>query len=519
MSKQENQRSAPAALVILDGFGYRAEREGNAIAAASMPTWQSWLQHYPHVLLDASGPAVGLPEGFDGNSEVGHRTIGAGRVVPTILNKFHRAIADGLLTNHPVLAESFSKLSPSNALHIAGLLSDAGVHSHTDHLYALIECARAHDVRKIFVHAFLDGRDTPPTSAGTFLQQFEERYGNSSDVSLASIHGRYFAMDRDENWDRTEKSFLVLKGERSSEATNWQTILEASYAQGTTDEFVKPTLLDPTGIIKPGDGLLFFNFRADRSRQIVRLFLDPENDLVFVIGTSSYAPEFERLGAKALFEHTIIENTLPDVLSAAWSQNQKALFTIAETEKYAHVTYFLHGEKEATLPNERRILVPSQKTRTYINHPEMSAAAITVHIIESLNTDPASFYIINYANADMVGHSGDTEATRRACEVLDSQLKELAEAFVNNHNGSLFVTADHGNAEEMELTNGGPKTSHTSNPVPFVHVSNALRGDFEASFEDPAHGLASVAPSILKALGLEAPAEMVEPLLSLLEIR
>ncbi len=526
VGNQENHGNTPTALIILDGFGYRTEREGNAIATATMPTWHAWLQRYPHILLNASGSAVGLPDGFDGNSEVGHRTIGAGRVVPTILQQFHDAIATDSITRHPVMVESFSKLSPTASLHIAGLLSDAGVHSHTDHLYALIESARAHDVARIYVHAFLDGRDTPPQSAGTFLQEFDQRYGSASDVSLASVHGRYFAMDRDNNWDRTEAAYKVLTQPSADGETEWQHVLDSAYAAGDTDEFIKPQRLDSDGFIKPGDGLLFFNFRADRSRQIVSPFLDPAfsnfaatldpKDLAFVICTRSYAPEFEAWGARALFDHEVIENTLPDVVSRELSDNKHALFTIAETEKYAHVTYFLHGEKEAALPNETRILVPSRKARDYTDHPEMSAAEITRQVLGSLETAPASLYIINYANADMVGHSGNNEATQRACAVIDEQLKLLEEALVNRRSGRLFVTADHGNAEEMRLQDGGPKTSHTANPVPFICVCHELRGDYPESFEAPTHGLAAVAPTIVAALGLESPTEMAEPVRALL---
>lgn len=505
------ENAAPTMLLIFDGFGYRKDRVGNAIAHASMPTWQMVQRRYPHRLLAASGRAVGLPDGFMGNSEVGHMTMGAGRPIRTALCKFHDSIDDQTFFKNPFLIEKFLQLKKNGrSLHLLGLLSDAGVHSHERHIHELLRLAKRVGVKKTFVHAFLDGRDTPPSSAQMYLDRLQsvcdqEKYG-----AIASLHGRFYAMDRDMNWDRTQKSYEVLCG--VGEGGD----LDAFYRRDVTDEFVEPALLLPKGIVQKGDGLFFTNFRPDRMRQLTRCFLDPSFDtfdtcgltsiggtLSFVASTTRYDELFKDFANDVMFESETISHTLLDEIAP---QN---VFIIAETEKYAHVTYFFRGKADVELANETRVLVPSVKARTYVNHPDMSAREITKRVVSSLQTNPAYFYLVNYANCDMVGHSGDFDATVKACECLDQQLKILYEEVVEKLGGTIFLTGDHGNAEEMiDPETGQPKTAHTDNPVPFVIINKALAGNYKLFDQEDAEvkeGLASVAPTILRHLGLAVP--------------
>ena len=510
----------PIALVILDGFGYKKESHGNAIAHAHMPFWRYLCSHYPVTLLYASGAAVGLPDGFMGNSEVGHLTLGAGRVIPSILKKFHDAIDDNSIASHPVLLKNFAALKKSGgSLHLMGLLSDAGVHAHTKHLMALCALAQKQGITKIYIHAFLDGRDTPPQSAVIYLealQAFIDKH--CPQAVIASLHGRFYAMDRDKNWDRTQKSYAVLCDQtKQISRLSWQEALQDAYASGATDEFVVPILLDPDGIIKPGDGVVFYNFRPDRAMQLTEAFIYPHfshfknnmyvgNAISFFTTTTRYKEEFRAYTNDILFERELAQETLFDVIEA--QKKDASIFIIAETEKYAHVTYFFRGMRDVQVSLEQRVLIPSIKAKTYIEHPEMCASQITDAVLASLNDRPATFYLINYANADMVGHSGDFEATKKACEILDVQLKMLYKTIVERMGGTMIVTADHGNAEQKYDENNNPLTSHTTNPVPFVIVDKGRKQEKSCDFDHAKFGLCHVAPTILKIMGLTVPSLM-----------
>lgn len=523
---EENSEIVPTMLVILDGFGYRKETFGNAVAQAYMPTWDYFLSTYQHTLLHATGEYVGLPQGFIGNSEVGHLTLGAGRVVDSILKQFHDAIDNESFFKHEVLIRYLKILKESGkALHVMGLLSDGGVHSHERHLYALLRLACSVGISRIFIHPFLDGRDVPPQSAQTYLEKLQSVCQELGCGKIASIHGRFYAMDRDNNWDRIKKSYDVLMGNGVNFEGGWQKYLEKSYQDGITDEFIVPTLLENDGSIKSGDGIIFFNFRPDRARQLTRCFIDPNFDkfehtglsttqqkLSFFISTTRYKKEFEQLNNQILFEKPVIEHTLLDQIADHIQGTKHNVIIIAETEKYAHVTYFFRGMRDIQLPHEKRQLVPSIKAKNYVGHPEMSAPEITNNILESLATEPAYFFVVNYANADMVGHSGDLDATIKACECLDKQLKKLYEAIVVKCSGTMFIVADHGNAEDLkEVESGRPITAHTQNPVPFVLIDKNYEN---MNIILPVNrGLSYVAPTILKHLKLSVPNEMEESLI------
>jgi 2,3-bisphosphoglycerate-independent phosphoglycerate mutase len=508
----------PIILVILDGLGYTKKINGNAVAQASMPHWQSWWEQFPTTILHASGKAVGLPPGYIGNSEVGHRTIGSGRIIKTILVKFNKAIDVGSIFKNKLLIDNFKLLKEKNAsLHLIGLLSDAGVHSHEKHLHALLKLAQIVGLKKVFIHPFLDGRDTPPKSAAIYLKRLDGVCKQLDCGIISSVHGRYYAMDRDNNWDRTAQCYNVLTSPGSNKTLNWSQVLNDSYDKNITDEFITPTHLQPSGNIQKGDGILFFNLRSDRVRQLAASFLDPSfnhfpiqdltvknNTLTFFISTTAYHKRFTALGNQTLFEKEVVENTLLDVLS----EQNKSIFTIAETEKYAHVTYFFRGEKEEKLANETRILIPSRKARDYVDHPEMSAEQITDTVLQSLETNPAFFYLINYANPDMVGHSGNLEATIKACQILDKQLQQLHNIVVEKMDGTMIVTSDHGNAEQMiDPQTQKPITSHTNNPVPFMILNKQFAGG-KILVPPFTHGLSRIAPTILTLLEISVPPEM-----------
>lgn len=495
-----------------------------------MPFWNSLLNRFQPTLLNAAGQAVGLPAGYDGNSEVGHRTIGSGNITPTILSIFHHAIETNELQHHKILISLLSKLKTTNGrLHLIGLLSDAGVHSHDKHLHALIQMASSFGIHTV-THAILDGRDTPPTSAAIYLKRLDE-----FPTLIGSLHGRFFAMDRDNNWHRTEQSYRVLTGQTSASNCSWSAALKAAYSSGETDEFVTPILLTPTAILKQNDALLFFNFRSDRARQLASPFTSStfssfpttHHKLTFFASATQYSPDFSN---PILFEQPLPTTSLLDEIA---NQTHKPVFTIAETEKYAHVTYFFRESRvhpgpvitsfvsanHATSARQEESsadelisahLIPSIKTKTYATCPEMSAAKITEAIIQSLATDPAQFYLVNYANPDMVGHSGDFKATIQACEFVDIQLKRLYDAFAP-HNATLFITGDHGNAEQLFI-NGHPKTSHTTNPVPFLATINPIKQPIPLEQLTPTHGLANIAPTILKTMQLKIPAGMATPI-------
>lgn len=499
-------RIKPVALVILDGFGYRKETDYNAVAQARKPTLDALFQTYPHTLLEASGPAVGLLPGYSGNSEVGHLIMGAGRVVLQPITRIQNAITDGSFYTNPILINTLHTLQKTKKLHLMGLLSDGGVHSHIEHLFAFMHVARDAGIEHIVVHPFLDGRDVAPQSAMFYLeklQQYIDKYGGI----IGSIHGRFYAMDRDNNWERTQQSYRILTEPELIRFNDWHTALNYYYAHEISDEFIPPTQLTHQGIINDKDGIIFFNFRPDRARQLTESFIDPKFDkfdhthlnLAFFISPTDYGTS---LHTTVLFDQKPLANTFKEVLSHAG----KTIYSIAETEKYAHVTYFFNGGKEDVLPHEDRTLIQSIRAKSYIEHPEMSAQKITDAVLKSLKENTHDFYLINYANADMVGHSGDFQATIKAVECLDTQIKQLFDVLVTQMHGTLYITADHGNAEEKwDYQARQVRTAHTTNMVPFIMVKQGLE---HIHMQLPLHTLADIAPFILSNIGLHVPPEM-----------
>ena len=507
MTEQLGDTMRPTALVILDGFGYRINTDYNAIAQAKTHTIANWFSQYPSALLQASGTSVGLLPAMIGNSEVGHLTLGSGRTIKQPVTLISQALEDGSYAQDPQLQKLFADLQAAGTtLHFMGLLSDAGVHSLDTHLFKLLELAQQQGIQKIKVHAFLDGRDVPPQSASIYLTRLQTVLTALGHGSIATVHGRFYAMDRDSNWDRTQKSYNTLTQPQAYHSS-WRTVLQYWYAHTITDEFIPPTALEPDHTIKPGDAIIFFNFRADRARQLTRAFLDPHLSyfnthhipLAWFVTATVYHPDFN---THILCKKELVSDTFGDILEQAG----KTLFTIAETEKYAHITYFFNGGREVARLGETRILIPSLgSTVNYTDNPEMSAPAITQTVLNSLNTQPQDIYIINYANADMVGHSGNFTATCRAIECLNTQLALLKTTLVDKLQGTLYITADHGKAEDMFDTQAQqPRTAHTNNPVPFIMLSP----DIHQHYPLPLYQLADVAPFILTQLGLPVPKTM-----------
>ncbi len=503
----------PVALIILDGFGYSPNTKFNAIAQADMPHFNQWWQHYPHALLKAAGTAVGLPDNWIGNSEVGHLTIGAGRIIKQPMTVWMERIINGSFAHNKTLLTGFEKLKKvGGTLHIIGLLSDAGVHAHEAQIYASIAAAVDAGVKQIVVHPILDGRDVAPRSAYTYLEQLTRfvkhcNYnGNKPRVIIGSIQGRFYAMDRDNNWDRVEKSYRILTELQKDPYEPWEKLLEHNYMHNITDEFIPPTQLDAAGEIHNGDGILFCNVRPDRARELTMAFVQKDFtafvrkplNLTFFMTPVAYDTH---LSTMILFPREPVHNTLKDILA----QHNKTIFSIAETEKYAHVTYFFRGENEEPVATETREMIPSIVAKNYIDYPKMSAELITDSVINSLKNDAKDFYLINYANADMVGHSGDFDATVKAIECLDTQLQRLYEVVVQKMGGTLYITADHGKAEQMWDDNlQQPCTAHTNNPVPFLMINNASNN----SDQLPLNELSDIAPFILQNMGLQVPVEM-----------
>ncbi len=498
----------PTVLVILDGFGYSEQTTFNAIAHARTPHIDRWLAHYPNTTLQAAGFAVGLPKGSIGNSEVGHLTIGSGRVMLQPVTIIDQAIADKTFFKNQILVEKLKQLEKHGArLHLMGLLSDARVHSHENHLYALLQSAKQHNIANIFVHPFLDGRDVPPQSAHIYLQHVQQILDQIGIGTIGSIHGRFYAMDRDKNWERIEQSYRVLTTEQEINYSSAEQALQHYYQKNITDEFIPPTQLKQNSIIQDGDGIIFFNFRPDRARQLTASFADPAFKafktqplaLSFFMTPVAYNDE---LPTDILFEKPKITHTLKEVLSDAG----KTILAIAETEKYAHVTYFFSGGHEDAFKNETQVLIPSIPAATYVEKPTMSALQITQAVLQTLKTDPFDFYLINYANADMVGHSGNLDATIKAIECLDEQLGLLYDQIVAKMNGTLYITADHGNAEDMFNKDvQQPRTAHTTNPVPFIMIRQNVK---DSNMQLPLEQLADIAPFILSQMKLEIPKQM-----------
>jgi 2,3-bisphosphoglycerate-independent phosphoglycerate mutase len=496
-------------LCVLDGWGCRAETADNAIALAGTPYLSQWFGRFAHSKLDASGPAVGLPAGQMGNSEVGHMAIGAGRVVLQDLPRIDAAIADGSLAQNPVLGALIAKLKRiGGACHLMGLVSPGGVHSHQDQLAALAILMAKAGV-PVWIHAFLDGRDTPPKSAGAYLRQFLEDVSVEKSIRLGTICGRYYAMDRDKRWDRVAKAYAAIVEADAPRAEDPIAALEASYAKGKTDEFVEPVVIGSYPGMKTDDGVLMGNFRADRVRQILRSLLIPDFAdfprprvvrLAAAAGIAEYAADLTPY-CPALFPPHEPRNTLGEVIADLGLTQLR----IAETEKYAHVTFFLNGGREEPFPGEARILVPSPKVATYDLKPEMSAAEVTDKLVAAVESGKFDLVVVNYANPDMVGHTGDLEAAIRAVRTIDTCLHRLAEA-IGKMGGALLITADHGNIELMrDQTTHQPHTAHTTNLVPLLLVDLADRVG-PVTFEDGV--LADVAPTVLDLMGLAKPAEM-----------
>lgn len=492
----------PIFLVILDGFGYSPKSKHNAIAQAAKPHFDNLLQRYSYTFLKASGTAVGLLNKQPGNSEVGHLTIGSGRIITQDITRITRAIENKSFFKNETLHNTLQAAAQNNkVVHLLGLLSDGGVHSYQPHISALLEATHHYTLKNIWIHAFLDGRDVPPKSAAYYLHMLDQQMKPFSNAQLATISGRFYAMDRDHNWERTAACYNVLTQNQHESFSSWHEILKYYYTQNITDEFIPPTQLISEGTIKNNDTIIFFNFRPDRMRQLVSAFYQKNFDHFTTVSFSGKITTMTRyaeyLNTEILFKRIHISNTLKQVLNT----HNRSMFTIAETEKYAHVTYFFDGMQEKEWKNETRILIPSLPVKTYITHPEMSAPQITQTIIDSLNTQVYDFYLINYANADMVAHSGNFAAAIKAIECLDKQLATLYR-IIKKINGILLITADHGKAEEM-VENDQPKTAHTRNPVYFIAV-DTIKQDTIAHFNN----LADIAPFILSLMQLPIPQEM-----------
>jgi len=497
-------------LVVLDGFGYSEVRAANAIAAANTPTWDRLWSDRPHTLISGSGGDVGLPDGQMGNSEVGHMNLGAGRVVYQDLTRIGRAIEEGDFARNRTFDALFQKLQASGgALHVMGLLSPGGVHSHEQQIFAFLELAAAAGIDRIYLHAFLDGRDTPPRSAEPSLARAEALFRRLGRGQVASISGRFFAMDRDRRWDRVERAYnLMVRGEAPFHAESAVQGLADAYARDESDEFVQPTAIHAASELpvrmQDGDGVIFMNFRADRARQITRAMIDPAFDgftrrsavsLADFVMLTRYADDID---ASCAFEPQSLSNTLGEFLAA----QHRTQLRIAETEKYAHVTFFFSGGLEDPFPGERRILIPSPKVTTYDLCPEMSAFKVTDELVKAIRSREFDFIVCNYANGDMVGHTGNFAAAVKAVETLDACLARLVAA-IEETGGQMLITADHGNVEQMEdETSGQAHTAHTSEPVPLVYV-----GPQNVALNDGGV-LADVAPTLLTLMRMDIPAEM-----------
>ena len=493
-------------LIVLDGWGERNEEKGNAIRLARTPVMDRLLATHPSARLTTCGEAVGLPAGQMGNSEVGHLNLGAGRIVYQDLTRIDKAAADGTLARNPVLQGAFAHAKDRDgAVHFIGLLSPGGVHSHERHLHVMIRAAADAGVPRIVVHAFTDGRDTAPRSAGPSLDAAETLLRSLGPHGIGTVAGRYYAMDRDKRWERTERAYRALVSGAGPRAATPAVALEAAYARGEGDEFVVPTVIgDPAERrIRRGDAVVAFNFRPDRMRQISRALADPAFD-AFTRPEATLDLRYvcmteydETFPYPVLFRDEPLRKTVGEVVSAAGIRQLR----IAETEKYAHVTYFLNGSEETPFEGEDRLLVPSPKVATYDLKPEMSAREVTDRLVERLAGDQYGFFVLNYANADMVGHTGVLEAAVAAVETVDEGLGRVLEA-VRAREGFALVTADHGNAEQMiDEATGEPHTAHTLNPVPVLIAS-------EARHRVRSGLLADVAPTLLDLLGLEKPPEM-----------
>jgi 2,3-bisphosphoglycerate-independent phosphoglycerate mutase len=509
-----SKKPKPIVLTVLDGWGYRAETQGNAIALARKPAYDELLKKYPNTLIHTSGPFVGLPEGQMGNSEVGHMNMGAGRIVHMDITRIDLLVANKQLPSVPLFQQAMER-GRQRQLHFIGLLSDGGVHSHIQHLFALLEMAKQEKVQKVFVHCFMDGRDTPPHSGRDFIMQLQQKMRELGVGEVATLVGRYYAMDRDNRWERIELAYqAMVHGVAETRTDDPVSELQRSYEQEVTDEFVKPIVVTKSsetsaatvGLIRDDDAIIFYNFRADRARQITNALAAPEFDKfadakrpknLFYVGMTQYDKNWPWL--KFVISPEKLEHILAQVFAELGYKNLRT----AETEKYAHVTYFFNGGVEKPFAGEERILVPSPKVATYDLKPEMSAAGITETVVKAIEKGEFDAIIMNYANADMVGHSGKLAAAIKAVEAVDAGLAQIYQT-LKSRGGAWIITADHGNAETMiDPKTGGAHTYHTTNPVPFILVS-----DDEHVRLKPGGSLRDIAPTMLSALGQLRPADM-----------
>ena len=500
----------PTVLMILDGFGLNEKSEGNAVAQANTPVIDGLMRDYPFVKGYASGLAVGLPDGQMGNSEVGHLNMGAGRIVYQELTRITKEIEDGEFFHNKALLDGIANVKEHHSdLHLYGLLSDGGVHSHNTHLYGLLELAKREGVENVYVHCFLDGRDTAPTSGKGFIEELEAKMKEIGVGKIATISGRYYVMDRDNRWDRVEKAYNVMTKGEGETAESAVKAMEASYAKDVTDEFFVPTAItengSPVATIKDNDTVIFFNFRPDRAREITRAFCMDEfggfdrgaRKKVTYICFTEYDVTIPN--KEVAFQKVELKNTFGEYLAA----HGKTQARIAETEKYAHVTFFFNGGVEEPNPGEDRILVKSPKVATYDLQPQMSAPEVCDKLCEAIRSEKYDVIIINFANPDMVGHTGILEAAVKAVETVDSCVGRAVEA-LKEVDGQMFLCADHGNAEQLvDYETGAPFTAHTTNPVPFILIN-----------ADPAYTLkeggclADIIPTLIELMGMEQPAEM-----------
>ncbi len=494
----------PLALIILDGFGYRASAEGNAIRAAKKPNIDHILATCPHTLIGASGMDVGLPDGQMGNSEVGHTNIGAGRVVYQELTRITKSIQDGDFFKNDALVGAMENCKANGtALHLMGLLSDGGVHSHNTHMYALVEMAKRFGLKDVYVHAFLDGRDVPPSSAKDYVAECDKKLKEIGVGKIASVMGRYYAMDRDNRWERVEKAYAALVYGEGEKAATAEEAVENSYKNNVTDEFVLPTVCCDGGRISPNDSVVFFNFRPDRAREITRTLVDPAFDgferkkgffPLYYVCMTQYDATMPNV--HVAFKPQSLKNTFGEYIA----NNGLSQLRIAETEKYAHVTFFFNGGVETPYKNEDRALIHSPKVATYDLKPEMSAYEVTDEVLKRIASDKYDVIILNFANCDMVGHTGVFEAAKAAVEAVDTCLGKILDAILKK-GGVALVTADHGNADQMIADDGTPFTAHTTSPVPFIVVG------YDCKLREGGK-LADIAPTMLQILGLKKPEEM-----------
>jgi 2,3-bisphosphoglycerate-independent phosphoglycerate mutase len=513
-TKAMAKRPRPMLLTVLDGWGYRVETKGNAVALARKPTYDELLSKFPNTLIQTSGPYVGLPEGQMGNSEVGHMNMGAGRIVHMDITRIDLMIANKQLDRVPLFRQAMER-GRQRHLHFLGLLSDGGVHSHINHLFALLEMAKQQRVEKVFVHCFMDGRDTPPNSGRDYVRQLQQKMRELGVGEIATVVGRYYAMDRDNRWERIELACrAMVQGEAETRMSDPVAALQRSYEQGVTDEFVKPVVITrgdgpaapPVGLMRDDDAVIFFNFRADRARQMTLAltapdfdkFIDPKRPKnLFFVAMTKYDKNWPWL------QCVLTPEKLEHILAQVFQELQYENLRCAETEKYAHVTYFFNGGVEKPFTGEERILVPSPKVATYDLKPEMSAEGITDTVVKAIEKGEFEAIIMNFANADMVGHSGKLEAAIKAVEAVDAGLGRIYQA-LKPRGGAWIVTADHGNAETMiDPVTGGPHTYHTTNPVPFI-----LIGDTDQVRLAPGGALRDIAPTMLGILGEPAPSDM-----------